>query len=190
MKMKLIILVACCLSILVYVSCTQGTKTPENRIAAPDSLQKRGEYLVTIAGCGDCHSPKIMTPQGPVPDTTRLFSGHRAEAPALTISKEAFEKGWVLFNLENTALATPGFISYAANITSDSTGIGSWSFEQFKTALTKGKWKGIENSRALLPPMPWPNYAKMKEEDVRAVYEYLKTTKPVRNVVPAPQFFN
>jgi len=38
----------------------------------------------------------------------------------------------------------------------------------------------------LLPPMPWPNYVAMKQEDMEAVFQYLKSTKPVRNVVPEP----
>lgn len=154
--------------------------------ASKEALIKRGEYLVTIAGCGDCHSPKVMTNMGPVPDTTKLFSGHRSDAKPLEISADAFKKGWVLFNNENTALATPMFVSYAANISSDATGIGNWSFDQFKKALTQGKWKGMEMNRELLPPMPWPNYSKMTEADLLAIFEFLKSTKPIKNIVPNP----
>lgn len=38
----------------------------------------RGKYLVTVPGCDDCHSPKLFTPMGPVPDTTRLLWAHPA----------------------------------------------------------------------------------------------------------------
>src|SRR5205823_9181103 len=41
---------------------------------------RRGEYLINYGGCNDCHTPKTMTPNGPVPDTARLLSGHPAEA--------------------------------------------------------------------------------------------------------------
>ena len=34
--------------------------------------------------------------------------------------------------------------------------------------------------------MPWPNIAQMTDEDLRAVFAYLKSTKPVRNIVPVP----
>ncbi len=44
------------------------------------ALIKKGEYLVTISGCNDCHSPKIFTSEGPVPDAKRLMSGHPANA--------------------------------------------------------------------------------------------------------------
>ncbi|MDD2792209.1 MAG: diheme cytochrome c-553 [Sediminibacterium sp.] len=164
-------------------ACTNEPETVKVKVSK-DSLVQRGKYLVEVIGCGDCHTPKVMTPMGPVPDTALLLSGHRQNLPEQEISQDAFKKGWVLFNGENTSLATPGFISYASNLTSDSTGIGSWSFEQFKTALQKGKWKGLENSRPLFPPMPWQNFAKLKEEDVRAIYEYLQSTRPVKNQPP------
>jgi hypothetical protein len=37
-----------------------------------------------------------------------------------------------------------------------------------------------------LPPMPWFNYTRMADEDIEAIFKYLKSTNPVRNVVPAP----
>ncbi|MFY7900077.1 MAG: diheme cytochrome c-553 [Chitinophagaceae bacterium] len=167
------------------IACSNSVnKKDEQTIISNDSLISKGAYLVNIAGCGDCHSPKIMTEFGPVADSTRLFSGHRSTVKTPDISKDAFKKGWVLFNDESTILATGGFISYSANITSDETGIGNWSFEQFKTAMTKGKWKGLENSRNLFPPMPWMNYQHMKEEDLKAIFAFLKSTKPVDNIVP------
>ena len=86
--------------------------------------------------------------------------------------------------MSNTVAVGPWGASFAANITSDPTGIGSWSFEQFQTAMTKGKFKGLEAARDLLPPMPWPNYQSMAKEDLEAIYHYLKSTKPVRNIVP------
>ena len=48
--------------------------------AASAEQVKRGEYLVGFGGCHDCHSPKTMTSNGPVPDGTRLLSGHRSDA--------------------------------------------------------------------------------------------------------------
>lgn len=186
MKQIIILLLTALVTAFIGISCSDSKPGSKREAITSDSLIKRGKYLVTIAGCGDCHSPKVMTAMGPVPDSTRLFSGHRADAKPNEISTDAFAKGWVLFNGENTSLATPGFISYAANISSDTTGIGIWSFEQFKMAMTRGKWKGLDNSRDLLPPMPWPNYKEMTEEDLQAIYAFLQSTKPVKNVVPAP----
>jgi len=90
-----------------------------------------------------------------------------------------------LFEPDLTAAAGPWGVSFAANITSDQSGIGNWTEEGFIRAMREGKFKGIEGSRMLLPPMPWENFAKLTDEDIRAIYAYLKTTKPVYNVVPA-----
>lgn len=197
MKQTKLILFTAAVVAAIIVSCKNSSETKTIEItktvdepSAPthDELVQRGEYLVTIGGCGDCHTPKIMTEKGPVPDTARLLSGHRGNSKLNQVSTDAFAKGWVLFNGENTSLATPGFVSFSANITSDATGIGTWTYEQFKTAMTKGKWKGMENSRDLLPPMPWQNYVNMKDEDLRAIFTYLMSTKPVSNVVPSPIF--
>jgi hypothetical protein len=42
----------------------------------------------------------------------------------------------------------------------------------------------LDEGRPLLPPMPWFNYTNIKDEDLKAIFAYLKSTKPVRNVVP------
>lgn len=46
-------------------------------------------------------------------------------------------------------------VSYSANLTSDDTGIGTWTEEQFMVALKEGKFKGLNNVMAFLPPMTW-----------------------------------
>ncbi len=146
-------------------------------------LIKRGSYIVTIGGCNDCHSPKVMTPQGPAPDPARLLSGHNQNEKLPPVGDH---NGWVLFSMNQTAYVGPWGTSYAANLTPDDTGIGAWSFENFKTAMRKGKLKGLEGSRDLLPPMPWQIYKNMTDDDLRAVFHYLKSLKPVNNLVPAP----
>lgn len=149
-----------------------------------DDFVKRGEYLVTIAGCSDCHSPKAIDGNGiPYPDPEYLFSGH-PQNEKIADYNEATAKDWILFNRHSTAVVGPWGVSYAANISSDPTGIGNWTQEQFIYAMKQGKYKGLAGSRTLLPPMPWPNYSKMTEIDLIAIYRYLKTTKPVSNVVP------
>jgi hypothetical protein len=39
---------------------------------------------------------------------------------------------------------------------------------------------------AVLPPMPWEMYNNMTDDDIKAMWAYLQTIKPIRNVVPAP----
>ena len=150
-----------------------------------EQLIARGEYLVNTSACHDCHSPKIMTPHGPEPDPTRLLSGHPSSSPIPVVRKDALTD-WILFNQDLTAIAGPWGVSFSANLTSDETGTGNWTEEQFFRAIRHGKYKGLEGSRPLLPPMPWQVYRLMTDDDLRAIFHYLKSTRPVSNVVPAP----
>lgn len=151
-----------------------------------EDLVAKGEYLVTIMGCNDCHSPKQMGPNGPEIIKEKMLSGYPADRPVLQPDKAALKNGWGLMTLDLTQAAGPWGVSFAANLTPDPTGIGSWTEEQFITAITKGKFKGMENGRTLLPPMPWQNLVNIKNEDAKAIFAYLKSIKPVSNVVPAP----
>lgn len=165
----------------------EQVKVMQPAIENQTDLVKRGEYLVTISGCNDCHSPKKMDVNGmPVPDPERLLSGHPQGLEMAPYDKNT-SKNWVLMNMNMSAAIGPWGISYAANITSDSTGIGLWTEQQFIKSIREGKYKGMEGSRPLMPPMPWPNYAAMSDEDLSAVFAFLQTSKPVKNVVPAYQ---
>ena len=150
-----------------------------------DSLIKRGEYLVVTMGCEDCHSPKKMSPQGPVPDHDLMLSGHPASMQLPVIDTAAL-KNWLLFSQDLTAFVGPWGTSYAANITNDESGIGNWTEAPFFTAIRQGKSKGMVNGRDLLPPMPWPVFAKLNDTDLKSIFYFLKSTKPISNVVPAP----
>ena len=174
--------------VLVLTGCRNNSKTaaPESAGLSAAQLVQRGEYLVTIMGCNDCHSPKEVGPQGPVLIADLILSGYPAARPFEKVEPELIKKGWILFNADLTAAAGPWGVSFAANLTSDQTGIGNWTEENFKRALKEGKYKGLEGSRMLLPPMPWSNFAVISDEDISAIFQYLKSTKPVSNVVPQP----
>jgi mono/diheme cytochrome c family protein len=185
MKKAIVLTMLAIATITVIFSCgEQGSVSLTAGVTDKDSLVKRGEYLVAIGGCNDCHSPKKMTDHGPVSDPDLLLSGHPAQMPVSSFDAMTI-KNWALFNVNNTAVVGPWGISFSANLTSDATGIGNWTEEQFKKALTQGKYKGLDGGRTLLPPMPWPNFIQMKDEDVKAIFAYLKSTKPVKNIVPA-----
>jgi len=69
------------------------------------------------------------------------------------------------------ALETPFGKLYSTNITPDrQTGIGQYSFAQFDRVMREGV---TADGRHLYPAMPYPSYAKMSEEDMRALYVYL-----------------
>ena len=69
-----------------------------------------------------------------------------------------------------------------SNLTSDATGIGSWTEANFVRALKEGKHLGV--GRPINPPMPWPAYRHATEDDLKAVFAYLKTVPPVKNQAP------
>ncbi|MBX5439374.1 MAG: diheme cytochrome c-553 [Thermoflavifilum sp.] len=149
-----------------------------------------GKHLVQMSGCGDCHTPKVMSPMGPVPDTTMYLAGHPSQIPPPRINRAEIEKQGLMLTNDLTVWIGPWGISYAANLTPDETGIGGWTEAQFIRAIREGKWKGMENSRSLLPPMSFVAASLNQvanDEELKAIFAYLKTIKPVHNLVPGPE---
>lgn len=186
---------ACLSAMLLFSLCSpqpapeqtaQAAEPPKPNYGGFDSQEKWGEHLVTICACHDCHTPKKMTDMGPVPDMDRALMGHPAGDPVPDVDRKAMEsKGLVVTN-DLTTWIGPWGVSFTANLTSDPTGTGNWQEEHFMTAIRHGKLKGIESGRSLLPPMPWDMYKNMTDDELKAIFAYLKTTKPINNVVPAP----
>jgi hypothetical protein len=94
------------------------------------------------------------------------------------------EGPWVAFaGATLTAWHGPWGTSYTANITPDSeTGIGKWDETTFMLAIRNGKYIGT--GRPLMPPMPWEYIKQMTDDDLKAVYAYLRTIPAVHNKVP------
>ncbi|MDZ7289433.1 MAG: diheme cytochrome c-553 [candidate division KSB1 bacterium] len=150
----------------------------------------RGKYLVTIGGCHDCHTPTLPGPGGmPVPDTTRLLSGHPEDVPYPV---------WMPVDIQQrntlamagpmlTAWAGPWGVSFAANLTPDNgTGLGAWTEAEFIQAVRTGKHHGHPNGREILPPMPWQNLRDATDEDLEAMWTYLRSIPAIKNRVPFP----
>jgi len=142
-----------------------------------------GNHLVLISGCNDCHTPKKMTDKGPIDDTSLMLSGHAAQAPVPDLMPGQVAKGMAA-TYDLTAWHGPWGKSYAANLTPDSTGIGAWSEQQFFTCIRQGLFKGLEGSRPIMPPMPIASFKSMTDNELKAIFAYLKTIKPIHNVVP------
>ena len=133
------------------------TATSKSTQAAEDPIA-RGRRITYTAGCMDCHTPGGLYG---APDTTRLLSGS--------------ELGW----------QGPWGVTFPRNLTPDSaTGIGSWTEDQIVTAVREGR---RPDGSPLLPPMPWPMYAHMTDEDVHALAAYLKSIPPVVHEMPKQQ---
>ena len=154
---------------------------------SPAQQVEYGKYLVEIALCHDCHSPKVMTAEGPVPDRSRLLSGHPSDEKLPEISDKNILKGYILFSSGFTAAVGDWGTSFAGNLTPDDTGLGTWDLSRFEKALRHGKFKGLDNGRMLLPPMPWPQFSHLTDDDLAAIWAYLQTIPPVKNIVPAPR---
>jgi hypothetical protein len=175
--------------IALFIACNNNSDAPKDTakaIPSKEDLIKRGEYLVQITGCNDCHSPKRMGANGPEIIPELMLSGYSSKTPLPKADKTFLTAGFASFAPDLTAAAGPWGISFAGNITSDATGIGGWTEDQFKKALTQGKFKGQDGGRMLLPPMPWINYTNMSDEDLKAIFTYLQSVKGVNNVVPLP----
>ncbi|MBE0551922.1 MAG: c-type cytochrome [Ignavibacterium sp.] len=171
---------------LLVISQINCTGKEESKPMSQSEMVALGKYLVTTGGCEDCHTPKIYTASGPVPDSTRSLSGFQqgATLPALDV-KYVSPGNWVATESNFSAWVGPWGISYASNLTPDNaTGIGTLSEEMFIKTLREGKYMGV--GRPLLPPMPWPTIGQMTDQDLKAIYAYLKTIKAINNKVPEP----
>ena len=173
---------------ITVISCNNNeTAKASSRVISNDSLVKRGSYLVNAIGCDDCHSPKKMGVHGPeiIPETR--FGGYPSTRPISKVDTNVIKNGWIMLGPDLTNAVGPWGMSFAGNISSDETGIGTWSEKQFFKVLREGKFKGLDGSRDLLPPMPWFVYKNLSDDDIRSIFAYLKSGKPVKNIVPAPK---
>src|SRR5688572_32481253 len=111
--------------------------------AAHAAKVQRGEYLVKIMGCNDCHTPWKMGPQGPEPDMDRFLSGHPEQIGRLPMAKNAEPFLWSGF-ATNTAFSGPWGVSYAFNLTPEqNTGLGIWTEEMFVQTIRTGDRKSV-----------------------------------------------
>jgi cytochrome c553 len=156
---------------------------------SPEVLQKqrveRGEYIVMTSGCHDCHTPWKMGAEGPEPDMSLALSGH-PESLVMPQAPDLGQGAWVWAGSgTNTAFAGPWGVSFTANLTPEPlTGIGIWTEDIFIKTIRSGRHWGV--SRPILPPMPWQVYRNLTDEDLKSVFAYLRTLKPIQNQVPEP----
>lgn len=167
---------------LFAAACSEPTA--EASAPSPEVLQ-RGAYLVTVGGCNDCHTPLKMGPNGPEPDMSRMLSGHPEQFVITTPARVASPEWMVASTPTNTAHSGPWGVSFTANLTPDvNTGLGIWTEDMFIKTMRTGRHMGA--SRPILPPMPWFNYGKMTDADLKAVYAYLRSIPAIHNRVPEP----
>ena len=173
-------------ALLIATACAQTPPPPPPAAPAAPAMSQvdRGKYIVSTAGCHDCHTPWKMGPNGPEPDMDRALSGH---PESIKITAQAKLPTGIMAGTNETFTAWhgPWGVSFTANLTPDqNTGLGIWTEDMFMRAIREGKHMG--QSRPILPPMPWAVYRNLTDEDLKSVFAYLKTIKPIVNHVPDP----
>lgn len=132
--------------------------TPAASIPNPANTLEHGKYLTNASGCAECHTP--VKDGQIIPDS--MFAGGR------------------VFDMPFGALTTP-------NITPHATGLGAWSKELFVNRFKQYQDSNYHSPKlAMTDPntiMPWMMYSTMKDSDLEAIYEYLKTVTPIENTV-------
>ena len=130
-----------------------------------------------------CHTwasePETATDPGQQPDADVVQRGLYVAQLGDCIACHTAKGGAVMAG--GLELNTPMGTIYSSNITPDpETGIGQYSFEQFDKVMREGVTPAGEN---LYPAMPYPSYAKMTDDDMRALYAYLmQGVAPVKQV--------
>lgn len=184
-KYVLSIVVLCAM----FMACT-GKKSEQPQTIAvveePENLIERGKYMVDVLGCADCHTPKKMGPNGPENDMAKYLMGFDSSQGLPPVPENVPLGPWVLFTGDLTASVGPWGTSYAGSLTPHETGIGSWTLSQFTKALREAKYKGLDNTRPMMPPMP-RHYSYLTDQDIEAIFQYLKSITPISNVVPGYQ---
>ena len=144
------------LALVSAASCSMpAAKRAEEKPAGTMTPLERGEYLATIGGCHDCHTPGTLYGG---PDFGRKLAGS--------------ELGW----------RGPWGVSYASNLTpDDETGLGGWTNIEIERALRSGVKK---DGTPIAPPMPWPSTSKLTTDDMSSLIAYLKSLPPIHHKVP------
>jgi mono/diheme cytochrome c family protein len=170
---------------LVLASAGGSLATGARVKADPGASVARGKYLVASLGCGDCHTTKKMGPNGPEEVASMYLAGH-PEGSTHSAPPRMSGPWMAATSNDMTAWAGPWGVSYAMNLTPDeNTGIGSWSETTFVKAIRTGRHMGV--SRPILPPMPWGAFRNLSDEDLKSIYAYLRTIRPIHNRIPDPE---
>jgi hypothetical protein len=119
-------------------------------------------------------------------DMTRRLSGHPAGTTIPPVDTTLLHQ-WAYLSHDLTMAVGPWGVTFSANLTPDNeTGIGTWQPEMFIRAIKTGKHLGVAEGRPIFPPMPWQSIARLSDEDLKAMFMYLKSLPAVKNKVPDP----
>jgi len=159
-KWFLLLVVILVVTVLLYVKLALPNVGKMEYLSVRPTASKleRGKYLANhVCVCMDCHSTRNWNEfSGPLVDGT-------------------VGKGGEIFDQR---FGFPGSF-YSKNITPS--GIGDWSDAEVLRAIASGVSK---NGQALFPIMPHPHFGQMDKDDLESIIVYLRTLKPIENIVP------
>jgi len=133
---------------------------PLEHVPEADKLDRLayGKYLVTLGHCDDCHSP-VDEHNNPIPGMA--FSGGQP----------------LIGNWGPEPQKT--FTVHSLNLTPDPSGISYFDETMFINVIRSGK----VNARPLANIMPWAYFRNLTDDDLKAIFAYLRTLKPVQHRV-------
>lgn len=140
---------------VLLASCESKAPAPrQDTIAFSETDLEQGRYLAALGNCSACH----------------------------TAGEAASLGGGVAFPVVGGLFDSPVGTVYSANISSDrETGIGAWSFDDFTLAMRDGVSK---DGSYLYPVFPYTHFRALNNQDLFALYAFLKSSKPVRYTPP------
>lgn len=124
-------------ALMVMAAAVAHAETPSTS-SPPATLLERGRYLVKIAGCNDCHTPRYAESGGAVPEAEWLTGD---------------SLGW----------RGPWGTTYAINL------------RLYMIALSESQWLAAARAIRSRPPMPWFALRDMTDEDLRAIYHFVRS---------------
>ena len=172
------LLIFCVIALFVGAIIAMNISTVQSQ----SDMVHRGKYLVdAVSACGHCHTPRA----GAEYNMDMYLAGHPANVPYPRYNFSMMQQGIFILTAPQMSAFSGAFgTSFASNLTPDNeTGLGEWTEEMFIGAMRTGRHQGVESNRKILPPMPTKHYAQMNDADLKAIWAYLRTIKPVKNEV-------
>lgn len=156
-----------------------GMIKPQPPVTEPVTAPPRGvtvewgKYLANhVATCSDCHTGFDQNSGVFFEDSLFMGGNFRIDEPFGTVPEEKIEPIW----------------AYGPNLTQDQeTGIGKWTEEDFVTMLKSGMGP---DGKVRATAMPYPFYKMWDDDDLRAMYQYFRTLKPVHKPTPPPIIYS
>lgn len=158
----------------------QSTVEPTSPERRRTSLE-RGAYLVQLGECLGCHTTTTLSGS---PAIDMRYGGGRLFSVEMGVGSEVESADSKHHGV--TDAGAP--IVASANITPDASGIPYYTEQMFITTIRTGRVAGV---RPLSAAMPWIFFRNMTDDDLRAVFAYLKSLPPVSHTVTnveAPSF--